>query len=96
MYKPRFPQEILKIKGRGSGFAGIAALLPDLQGDYVHELGNILAARYFHDPSKFGAPNGISNQIKDYDTGANLEMCVFKRVNFVRLRDITNRGDLTF
>jgi RHS repeat-associated protein len=53
----------------------------DLQGTYVHELGNILADRYFHNPSRFGNKEGIG-QVKDKDTGANLEMCVFKRVNF--------------
>ena len=58
--------------------------LIEREGDYVHELGNILARRYFGDAYRFGKPNGVGHNLKDFDTGANLENCVFagKTIHF--------------
>jgi len=56
--------------------------IKDNYASFVHELGNILATRYFHDSLRFGDPNGIG-QARDQDTGAKLQRCVFpSSINF--------------
>jgi hypothetical protein len=53
------------------------------QRTYVHELGNNLSRRISGDGKTFGDPQGIMNVNggkPDFDTGANLERCVFGNV----------------
>ena len=47
-----------------------------LQGAYIHEYGNILSLKYGGDAYKFGDKAGVGN-VKDMDTGANFQRCVF-------------------
>ncbi len=48
---------------------------------YAHELGNLLSARYTGDGNTHGTRQGIlgavSGNIRDFDTGARLEECIF-------------------
>jgi len=50
-------------------------------GTYAHELGNLLSARYTGDGNTHGTRQGIlgavSGNIRDFDTGARLESCIF-------------------